>query len=226
MRVLAMPLSRSLFVMVLEMSEDRITPTPTMHAHSEPMTLDELGHMMRDGFANVLGELSEVNHELAGVKSRLTAVEAEVFTDPPPPPGLVPSRARLARRRTSSLASRTGATEGELAELSGQIIAARAEAEEAKAEASAARKEAQAAREEAHTAVNINKQQSRAMGLAMPDASIWRKAATLVFSRKGIELLIAVATLAAVGMGYERAGDELRKVQDTVRRMPAVEAPQ
>lgn len=219
-----MPL-RSRFVTVLEMSEDRITPTPTMHAQSEPMTLDELGHMMRDGFANVLGELSEVNHELAGVKSRLTAVEAEVFTDPPPPPGLAPSRARLARRRTSSLASRTGATEGELAELSGQIIAARAEAEEAKAEAREARKEAQAAREEAHTAVEINKQQSRAMGLAMPDASPWRKLATLILSRKGAELVIAIATLAAVGLGYERAGDAMRKVQDAVQRMPTTEAP-
>lgn len=223
-RLLAMPLSRTLVVMVLEMSDDRITPTPTMHAHHEPITLDELGQRISDGFANVLGELNEVNTRVGRVEDRIVILEAEVFTDPPPPPG-APLRARIPRRRTASLASRTGAAEGDLAELSGQIIAARAEAQEAREEAKAAREEAKAAREEAATAVSINKQQSRAMGLAMPDASLWRKTIALLWSRKGVELVIAVATLASVALGYERAGDALRKMQDTVQHMPAEAAP-
>lgn len=190
-------------VMVVRMAGDRITPTPGMQGRDEregPITLDELGEQQREGFKNVLGALRSLDQRVGYVEERLHDVESQVFSDPPPPMGV--RRARLARRRASSLHSRTQENSGDVAELTGRIIALEAKTD---------------------TTVAINKQQSKSMGLAMPDATLRRKFVAFLFSRAGLEFVVAVAGLMAAAAGYKSATDASQRAQDVLRHMPAVQ---
>lgn len=217
-------------VMVVRMSdEQRITPTPGMQGRDErgaTTTLDELKTIVLDGFSRALGDIATTNSNVRAIDAkvddaivRIDRLETRVFGSKPPPlmprpPVVVVHAASSAlpgtsappgehRERAASLVERTEANAGDVAELSGRLLAVEVRTEKLE---------------------SINKQQSRAMGLAMPDASTWRKVAALLFSRKGVELIIAVATLATVALGYERATNALERVQDSVRHLPA-EAP-
>jgi hypothetical protein len=190
-------------LMVVRMSEDRLTPTPGMQGRDEregPITLDELGQQQRDGFANVLRVLNSLDRRVGTVEERLEDVESHVYSDPPPPVGV--RRARLVRRRSPSLPERTSEQAGDIAELSGRVLTLESKAD---------------------TTIAINKQQSKAMGLAMPDASFWRKAFAFLGSRKGAEFVLTIATLLASIAGLERATDAAQRAQDALRHLPAGE---
>lgn len=219
-------------LMVVRMSEDRITPTPGMHGRDEragTTTLDELRDLVAEGFGRALGDIATTNgnvrilgQKFDDLSGRVDRLEHRVFGSKlppmmPRPSPLVPTTSELAplmsttsaapgehRERAPSLLEKTEANTGDLAELSGRLLAVEVKTDKLE---------------------SINKQQSKAMGLAMPEASWRRKVAALLLSRKGVELLIAIATLGALALGYERTGDALRKVQDAVQRMPTEAAP-
>lgn len=204
------------------MSEDRLTPTPGMVGRDERsdderragVTLEDLHELVQAGFKNVLGAQAETNDRLSDVEDRIGDLEAVVFSEPPPPPraraGGRLAAARIVRRRGAgeraeqtadkanndvrppmrSLTEVARDNTNEIAGLEGRILVLE----------------------------SINKQQSRAMGLAMPDAAWWRKAAALVMSRKGVELAISVVILVATIAGSQRAIDAAQHVQDAVQR--------
>jgi hypothetical protein len=220
-------------LMVVRMSEDRLTPTPGMQGRDEragTTTLDELRDLVAEGFGRALGDIATTNgnvrilgQKFDDLSGRVDRLEHRVFGSKlppmmPRPAALVPTTSEIIaspmattsaapgehRERAASLLEKTEANAGDLAELSGRLLAVETKAEKLE---------------------SINKQQSKAMGLAMPEASLWKKAAALLLSRKGLEFALAIATLGALALGYERTGDALRKVQDSVQRLPTEAAP-
>lgn len=223
-------------LMVVRMSEDRLTPTPGMQGRDERQattTLDELKGIVLDGFGRALGDIATTNQNLRAIDvkvgdviARVDRLETRVFGSKPPPleprpaiivhgvPSVLPGTSAPPgehRERSPSLVEKTEANAGEVAELAGRMLAVESKLG--------------AVEKKADTAISINKQQSRAMGLAMPEAPPWRKAAALLFSRKGVELVIALLTFGAVALGYDRATDALQRVQKTIEHLPAEVAP-
>jgi hypothetical protein len=188
-------------------------------------TLDELRDLMLDGFKVSLAEQHETRELVSAVEARLTTrmdhlssrvevLEYDRWGSRRPPPRVPTPVGGVPRPRLPSVSDRLG----ELDELTGRVM-------RAEAEAKAAREEAQRAREAGETAVAINKQQSRSMGLAMPEAPWWKKVGAFFASRKGAEFIVAIATLAAAAAGLERATDAAQRAQDALRQLPAQEVP-
>ena len=199
-------------------SEDRPTPSPGYHASvNPPATLSELGAFLVDmqkgnsqGFASVLREQAKTNERVAHVEDLVEEhgeliddIAAEVFdaSGPRKPPARV--AARIARRKPStsmrprfpSISTDQETLRAKFDELAGQVVAARAEAQ-------TAREAAEKAATKVGTVEDINKQQSRAMGLSKHDDSAWRKFVNLALSREGIKLAggFLTAITAIVGM--------------------------
>lgn len=160
-------------------------------------TIDELAALTRDGFKNVLGSVADVSRQVDHLEQRVDVIEQAVFTSPPPPPTSEGSArtaaARFVRRRMPSLSSRTERAEGEIAELTGRLLAAEAESR-------AAKEAANKAAEAAETTIAINKQQSRAQGLAMPGSSFLQQMGHFLWSREGAKFMVAMMTALLAGL--------------------------
>ncbi len=224
-------------VMVLRMGSDPKIPRPAVpppipgrDERGGPVTLDEIHALVLDGFRGMLAESRETREMVQGEVARLetkiehVVVRTEVIESAlwgskrPPPRTPTPPSGGIPRPRLPSVSDKVKDAEETLAELSGRVL-------RAEVEASAAREEAKQAREAAETGVSINKQQSRAMGLAKPDASIRRKVFTFFASRKGIEFVLAIATLATAALGLGRATDAAARAQDALQHLPQEAAP-
>lgn len=225
-------------VMVLRMGSDPKIPRPAVpppvpgrDEREGPVTLDEIHSLVLDGFRGILaeqretremvhGEVARLETKIEHMGSRVEVVESALWGSKRPPPRTpTPPSGGIPRPRLPSVSDKVKTAEETIAELSGRML-------RTEAEAAAAREEARQAREAAETGVSINKQQSRAMGLAKPDASPWRKILTFFLSRKGAEFALALLTLATAAAGLERAKDAAQRAQDALQHLPATqEAP-
>lgn len=189
---------------------------------SRGWTLDELGDFCADGFKNMMGSIASVDRKVDRVEDRVDdiddrvgEIEAHIFSQPPPPAdagGLaaaprVAARVAAPRRpRMKSLPAVTKeleATSGKTDDLEGRLLKLEAKVEDT--------------HKVATTAVDINKQQSRAQGLAMPGASFGERASRFLFSREGAKFMVAMVTAIFTGIAVlyaQRAHQDAARAAD------------